>query len=84
MGSDPFSALGLRPVELADRALLGPFFAALRTPLSDYTFSQLFTWRKSVRIMWKLVRGHLCVFADGTGDLTLLLPPLGDTGSDAA
>src|SRR6185312_2484598 len=28
--------------------------------------------------------GHLCVFANGTGDLTLLMPPIGDTGSDAA
>ena len=26
--------------------------------------------------------GHLCVFANGSGDLTLLLPPIGDTGGD--
>ena len=84
MDEDPFPGWGLRPVELADRDLLTSYFASLVEPLSDYTFSQLFTWRNSLRILWKQIRGHLCVFANGTGDLTLLIPPIGDTGSDAA
>jgi ribosomal-protein-alanine acetyltransferase len=84
MDDDPFSGLGLRPVELADRPVLNSFFASLSEPLSDYTFSQLYTWRNSLRILWKMIRGHLCVFANGTGDLTLLMPPIGDTGSDSA
>jgi ribosomal protein S18 acetylase RimI-like enzyme len=84
MDEDPFSGLGLRPVELADRAVLTSYFDSLARPLSDYTFSQLYTWRNSLKILWKEVRGHLCVFANGTGDLTLLMPPIGDTGSDAA
>ena len=84
MDQDPFTGWGLRPVELADRAVLDGSFATLVEPLSDYTFSQLYTWRNSLRILWKMIRGHLCVFANGTGDLTLLMPPIGDTGSDAA
>ena len=84
MGDDPFAPYGLRPIELADRPLFDAHFSTLDRPLSDYTFSQLFTWRNSLRILWKPVRGHLCVFANGTGDLTLLMPPIGDTGSDAA
>src|SRR3954452_16433372 len=84
MDEDPFSPWGLRPVELSDAHALGRYFASLAEPLSDYTFSQLFTWRNSLRILWKEIQGHLCVFANGTGDLTLLLPPIGDTGSDAA
>lgn len=84
MDEDPFSGLGLRPVELADRAVLTSYFDSLAQPLSDYTFSQLYTWRNSLKILWKQIRGHLCVFANGTGDLTLLMPPIGDTGSDAA
>ena len=75
MDEDPFSPWGLRPVELSDAHALGRYFASLAEPLSDYTFSQLFTWRNSLRILWKELRGHLCVFANGTGDLTLLLPP---------
>src|SRR5258708_200658 len=84
MDDDPFSGLGLRPVELADRPVLTSCFASLSEPLSDYTFSQLYTWRNSLRILWKMIRGHLCVFANGTGDLTLLMPPIGDTGSGSA
>lgn len=82
--SDLLSAWGLRPVELSDRPTLDPFFSSLEHPLSDYTFSQLFTWRNSLRIAWTTLEGHLCVFANGSGDLTLLLPPIGDTSSDRA
>src|ERR1700724_3452547 len=84
MDDDPFLGWGLRPVELTDRDVLTPYFASLAEPLSDYTFSQLFTWRNSLRILWKQIDAHLCVFANGTGDLTLLLPPIGDTGGDRA
>jgi hypothetical protein len=84
MDQGPLTGWGLRPVELADKPLLDGCFASLSQPLSDYTFSQLFTWRNSLRILWKIIGGHLCVFANGTGDLTLLMPPIGDTGSDAA
>src|SRR5258708_15847391 len=84
MDDDPFSGWGLKPVELDDQATLSPYFASLTDPLSDYTFSQLYTWRNSLRILWKEIDGHLCVFANGTGDLTLLLPPIGDGQSDKA
>ena len=84
MDDDPISGWGLRPVELADKSLFGRYFASLADPLSDYTFSQLFTWRNSLRILWRESHGHLCVFANGTGDLTLLMPPIGDTGSQVA
>jgi hypothetical protein len=84
MADDPLTGWGLRSVELNDRAVFHSHFASLQEPLSDYTFSQLYTWRNSLRILWKMMRGHLCVFANGTGDLTLLMPPIGDTGSDAA
>src|SRR6478672_8924205 len=84
MADDPLTGWGLRPVELADRPLLDSYFATLAHPLSDYTFSQLFTWSNSLKILWKQIAGHLCVFANGSGDLTLLVPPIGDTGSDRA
>lgn len=84
MDDDPFSRLGLRPVAPADRPLFDAAFASLASPLSDYTFSQLFTWSNSLRILHKQIKGHLCVFANGTGDLTLLMPPIGEGNSDAA
>src|SRR5215210_4874182 len=84
MDDEPFPRWGLRSVELTDAPALSRYFASLAEPLSDYTFSQLFTWRNSLRILWRELHGHLCVFANGTGDLTLLMPPMGDTGGDRA
>ncbi|MCC7350987.1 MAG: GNAT family N-acetyltransferase [Phycisphaerales bacterium] len=73
----PFSGFGLKPVELSDQATLDAYFQSLSSPLSDYTFSQIFTWRNSLRMLWKQIDGHLCLFANGSGDLTLLMPPIG-------
>lgn len=87
MPDDPFpplSGYGLQPVHLSDQDAFRPYFSLLQDPLSDYTFSQIYTWRNSLHIAWKIIAGHLCVFANGTGDLTLLIPPIGETGSDAA
>ncbi len=84
MPEDPFAGFGLRPVELTDQDTFRPYFGSLQDPLSDYTFSQIYTWRNSLHIVWKCIAGHLCVFANGTGDLTLLIPPIGQTNSDAA
>lgn len=84
MGTDLLPQWGLRPVQLNDQAVLGPYLNAIPQPLSDYTFSQLFSWSNSLRILWTRLEGHLGVFANGSGDLTLLMPPIGDTGSDRA
>jgi uncharacterized protein len=84
MDDDPFLGWGLRSVQITDRAFLAPYFASLSEPISDYTFSQLYTWRNSLRILWTTLHGHLCVFANGSGDLTLLMPPLGDGNTPRA
>lgn len=84
MGTDPLSGCGLRSVELTDQARINSYLRCIREPLSDYTFSQLYSWSNSLRILWKEIEGHLCVFANGCGDLTLLMPPIGDGGADRA
>jgi ribosomal protein S18 acetylase RimI-like enzyme len=83
-----FAQWELRPVELSDQSLLNPYLRPLAQPLSDYTFSQIYTWRNSLRLLWREIDEHLCVFANGTGDLTLLIPPIAQDaaapGGDAA
>ena len=32
---------------------------------------------------WSVLAGHLCVFANGSGDLTMLMPPIGEAGDGA-
>ncbi len=82
---DPFPGSGLRLVQPGDRSQINSLLSHLQRPLSDYTFSQIFTWRNSLRLLWREIDGHLCVFANGTGDLTMLLPPIGgDTRADHA
>lgn len=84
MDADPYCRWGLRPIALNDQALFRSYFSTLREPLSDYTFAQQFIWRNSLTILWREIDSHLCVFANGSGDISLLLPPVGDGGSDRA
>jgi uncharacterized protein len=76
INTDPFGKWELRPVELNDQPTLNRYLRPLAQPLSDYTFSQIFTWRNSLRLLWREIDDHLCIFANGTGDLTLLIPPI--------
>ena len=82
MHDDLLPEWGLRPIELSDQPLFQTHLQTLRRPLSDYTFSQIFTWRNSLRLLWRLIDDHLCVFANGAGDLTLLLPPIAPSAGE--
>lgn len=64
-------------MELADRAVLQPFFEQISQPLSDYTFANTFIWARPINVHWAILHDCLCVFANGAGDLVLLMPPLG-------
>ena len=77
----PFT--GLTPLRLSDRPLLHDIFSQPADPLSDYSFACTYVWSASLRIYWQVIRRHLCVFANGTGDLTMLAPPLPAPGADA-
>ncbi len=76
MDEDLFSALGLVPIQLADRTVLQPFYHSIDRPLSDYTFANTFIWARAINAHWAILHQCLCVFANGAGDLTLLAPPL--------
>lgn len=67
---------GLAPINLADKSLFQSILSDLKQPLSDYSFSNIFVWSASLVVYWAVIDRHLCVFANGTGDLTLLMPPL--------
>lgn len=69
---------GLRHLQLQDKPLFDAAFAAVPHRISDYTFANNFMWHETIGIYWKMIEGHLCVFANGSGDLTMFLPPLGD------
>ncbi len=67
---------GLAPLRLSDRPLVHKIFSQQANPISDYSFACTFIWSASLKLYWKQIHRHLCIFANGTGDLTLLSPPL--------
>lgn len=72
-GGQPF---GLAPITLADKPLFDAAFKALEQPTTDYSFANTFIWGSSLKLYWTTLDHHLCLFANGTGDLTMLLPPV--------
>ena len=74
---------GLAPIRLADRPLFHEVFSRQSRPISDYSFACTFIWSASLKIYWARRHRHLCLFANGTGDLTLLVPPLPEPGAKA-
>ncbi len=83
MVNNPLSGFGLRQITFADQNSISTCLRSVSDPLSDYTFSQLYTWSSSLRILWTQLDGHLCVFANGCGPITMLIPPIGGDPSKA-
>ncbi|MBI1369310.1 MAG: GNAT family N-acetyltransferase [Planctomycetes bacterium] len=85
MNDDPGGRhVGLPHIELTDKSHFDSIFAALKQPVSDYTFANTFMWGGALKLYWARLHRHTCVFANGTGDLTLLLPPLPEPGATDA
>lgn len=76
--------LGLAPIELANKFDFESAFSNLAQPLSDYSFACNYIWGSSLKLYWLQTDRHLCVFANGTGDLTLLVPPIPYQGANDA
>lgn len=74
----------LTPVVLADKATFDLAYSTLRQPLSDSCFACTFMWADALRISWAQLHRHVCIFANGTDDLTLLHPPVSLPGATDA
>jgi ribosomal protein S18 acetylase RimI-like enzyme len=70
------TGVGRVQVTLSDKELFDTFFSNLAEPVSDYSFANIFPWCASLHLSWAHIDRHLCVFANSTGDLTMLMPPL--------
>ncbi len=72
---------GLAHITLADKPLFDQAFSALKQPITDYSFASTFIWSSSLKLYWAQADRHLCLFANGTGDLTMLMPPIPQPGA---
>ncbi|MFA7236970.1 MAG: GNAT family N-acetyltransferase [Phycisphaeraceae bacterium] len=66
----------LAQLSLEHKPIFDAAMRQLAQPISDYTFTNVFVWNAALHLEWTRLHGHLCVFANSTGDLTLLLPPI--------
>lgn len=74
----------LQPIRLADKVTFDLAFGTLKQPISDYCFACSYMWAEALRTTWALLHRHVCVFANGAEDLTLLSPPIGLPGATNA
>ena len=74
----------LQPIRLDDKAIFDLAFGNLKQPISDYCFACSYMWAEALRPTWALLHRHVCVFANGAEDLTLLRPPIGLPGATTA
>ncbi len=71
----------LTPVRLCDKPTFDLAFSTLKQPISDYSFASTFMWAGPLKTTWALIQRHVCVFANGAEDLTMLNPPIGLPGA---
>ncbi|MBE7032261.1 MAG: DUF2156 domain-containing protein [Ruminococcaceae bacterium] len=76
MHTDTFE---IKSVSISDKALFDRYFAAFEPLNSEYTFTNMFMWRKSYNIRYAVIDGMLCIFSrhgeNGTESVNF---PLGD------
>ncbi len=69
----------IREVSLSDRNLFRKFFAHVKEPLADTTFTMRFIWAGPLKHTWAVINGSLCVFGYDKGRNVVWGPPVGGT-----
>ena len=70
---------GMREVTLDDRETFQKFFAGVKEPLADTTYTMRFIWAGPLKHAWTVINGNLCVFGYDKGRYVLWGPPVGGT-----
>jgi uncharacterized protein len=78
---EPDGRCGLAPVALDDQPIVQSAFSNLAQPVSDYSFASVYIWRSALRLWWTRRHQHVCLFANGFEDLTMLAPPIPEAGA---
>ena len=78
--SEPPSNNGLRAVTLKQQDIFQSAFRNLSQPIAEYSFANIFIWTTALKLYWKRIHSHLCIFANGK-DLVLATPPVPEFGA---
>jgi hypothetical protein len=66
-----------RDLSLEDKPLLDLAFTRFPPPISEFTFTNLFIWRKSYQIKISRFQNFLCLFSEKGGN-SFFFPPIGE------
>lgn len=67
----------LKPLALGDKAVFDRYLGKRRHELAQYSFPNIYCWKKLFTIRWGILKGALCVFFQDAMGCFLYLPPLG-------
>jgi hypothetical protein len=70
------SDYGLTKISLKDKLLFDEYFSKTDPSISSFSFVATYIWSGILNILWKEIKGSLCVFAGNDRDYFLLLPPI--------
>nr|MDO8109630.1 phosphatidylglycerol lysyltransferase domain-containing protein [Candidatus Sigynarchaeota archaeon] len=68
---------GYKPIELGDKVTFDEHFNAHPPDISEYTFTNLYMWRKHYKFAWKSWNGSLLLISSMTAGKVMLFPPIG-------
>lgn len=69
--------MNLNPLKLKDKKLFNKYLKFKNHELSNYSFINIFIWKKLFKIYWKIINGNLCIFFKDNFGYFMYLPPLG-------
>lgn len=67
----------IKNITLEDKPLFDKYFSEYGAMNSEYTFTNMFMWRKSYNIRYALIDGMLCIFSQHQGSPETVNFPLG-------
>lgn len=67
----------LKPFTIAAKPIIEKYLAKVEVDISDYTFAANFIWLANSSGFYAVINKCFCLFIMTSGELTMLLPPLG-------
>lgn len=68
----------LKPFSLESKTQMDHYFTLMDTQLSDYSFASNFIWLSHASGFYGIINNTFCLFILSGGELSMLLPPLGE------
>ncbi|MEX2684495.1 MAG: DUF2156 domain-containing protein [Candidatus Sigynarchaeota archaeon] len=69
---------GYKPIEIGDKGTFDKYFKAYPPEISEYTFTNLYMWRRYYEFGWKIADGHLCLISTKEKGKIKIFPPVGE------